>query len=203
MHAFGITQKTGVDLPFEAEGELRMPGNPDWGLSDLATQSFGQSLSATPLQMAVAVAAVANGGIMMRPYVVAHSNTAAVTPDGPGPIRRVIRPETAAEMTDMLVSVTELAVKQARVPGYHLAGKTGTGLIPPPMGTYSPTETIASFVGYGPAEDPRFVILVRIDLPRVHITGAESAAPVFKNIAQYLLTYMKIPPYDLQAQRTP
>ena len=202
MHsAFGIGEKTEVDLPFEVAGQLRLPGDPLWHISDLAAQSYGQGLSTTPIQMAAAVGAVANKGIMMRPYVVASVSGASETTGGPGPLRRSIKSDTAATMTDWLVSVVETTVTQARVPGYRLAGKTGTALIPPPMGTYDPNETIASFVGYGPAEDPQFVILVRIDRPQVHQTGAEVAAPVFKNIAQWLLTYMKIAPNSQQAQR--
>ncbi len=202
MHtAFGIGEKTEVDLPSEVAGQLRLPGDPLWHISDLAAHSYGQGLSTTPIQMAAAVAAIANKGIMMRPYVVAKVAGASETSGGPGPLRRSIKSDTAAIMTDWLVSVVETTVRQARVPGYHLAGKTGTALIPPPMGTYDLNETIASFVGYGPAEDPQFVILVRIDRPQVNQTGAEVAAPVFKNIAQWLLTYMKIPPSGQQAQR--
>lgn len=199
--AFGIGEKTEVDLPGEVAGQLRLPGDPLWHISDLAAHSYGQGLSTTPIQMAAAVAAIANKGIMMRPYVVASVAGASETTGGPGPLRRSVKSDTAAIMTDWLVSVVETTVTQARVPGYHLAGKTGTALIPPPMGTYDPDETIASFVGYGPAEDPQFVILVRIDRPQVHQLGAEVAAPVFKNIAQWLLTYMKIPPSGQQAQR--
>ena len=202
MHtAFGIGEKTEVDLPSEIEGQLRIPGDPLWHISDLAAQSYGQGLSTTPIQMAAAVAAVANKGIMMRPYLVGKVPGAAETTGGPGPLRRSIKSETAITMTQWLVSVIEKNVTQARVPGYRLAGKTGTALIPPPAGTYDPNETIASFVGYGPAEDPQFVILVKIDRPQVHQTGAEVAAPVFKNIAQCLLTYLKIPPSSQQAQR--
>jgi cell division protein FtsI/penicillin-binding protein 2 len=198
-HAFGIGVKTGIDLPGEVEGSMRIPGDPEWSQYDLAAQSYGQGLATTPIQMAAAVAAVANRGIMMRPYVVATSESVANSPDGPGPLRRVISSQTAAEMTDMLVSVVEKTVTQAQVSGYHLAGKTGTALIPEE--NYDPDKTIASFIGYGPAEDPQFLILVRIDRPQVHETGAEVAAPVFKTIAQWLLNYMRIPPYDLRAQR--
>ena len=198
-HAFGIGVKTGIDLPGEAEGAMRLPGDPVWSPVDLAANSYGQGLSATPIQMASAVSAVANKGIMMRPYVVATSESVAHSPDGPGPLRRVIRSETAATMTEMLVSVVETTVTQARVPGYRLAGKTGTALIP--QENYDENKTIASFVGYGPAEDAQFLILVRIDRPKVHQTGAEVAAPVFKSIAQWLLSYLRIAPNDLRAQR--
>jgi cell division protein FtsI/penicillin-binding protein 2 len=199
--AFGIGVKTDIDLPGEVALPVRLPIDPLWHISDLATNSYGQGLAVTPIQMIAAVAAIANKGIMMRPYIVSNIPGAGETSSGPGPLRRSVKPETAATMTDWLVSVVDLGVKEARVPGYKLAGKTGTGLIPPPGGTYNPDETIASFVGYGPAENPRFVILVRIDRPQVRQTGAEVAAPVFKNIAQWLLAYMKIPPADLQAQR--
>jgi len=198
---FGIGSRTGIDLPFEVEGSIRLPGDPGWNPVDLATHSYGQGMAVTPIQMTTAVAAIANKGIMMRPHVVAGVQGGLESPEGPGPLRRVVKSETAATLTDMLVSVVETTVTQARVPGYRLAGKTGTALIPPPEGTYSPDETIASFIGYGPAEDPRFVILVRIDRPQVHQTGADVAAPVFRNIAQWLLAYLKIPPSDQQTRR--
>jgi cell division protein FtsI/penicillin-binding protein 2 len=200
--AFGIGITTGVDLPFESQGMIRLPGDPYGHVVDLATHSYGQGLTATPLQMAAAVSAVANRGIMMRPYIISKiSGTSDQTAAGPGPLRRVIKSDTAATLTEMLVSVIETTVKQARVPGYKLAGKTGTALIAAPRGSYREDETIASFIGYGPAENPQFLILVRIDLPRVHETGADAAAPVFRNIAQWLLAYMKIPPSDERAQR--
>jgi cell division protein FtsI/penicillin-binding protein 2 len=199
--AFGIGAKTGVDLAGEVVGSIRLPVDAYWHISDLATHSYGQGLSVTPIEMTAAVAAIANKGIMMRPYIVARIPGAGDLAGGPGPLRRSVKPETAATLTDWLVQTVEKGVKEARVPGYKLAGKTGTALIPPPAGNYDLDDTIASFIGYGPAEDPRFVILVRIDRPQVHQTGAEVAAPVFKNIAQWLLTYLKIPPSDLRAQR--
>jgi cell division protein FtsI (penicillin-binding protein 3) len=199
--AFGLGAKTDIDLPFENEGNFRIPGHPDWTKTDLAIQSFGQSLATTPIQMVQAVGAVANEGRVMRPYVVQEVKGHPDAVQGPTTVRRAIKPETAKLLTDMLVSVVDVAVKQAQVPGYRLAGKTGTGLIPPPYGTYDPNQTIASFIGYGPADDPQFLILVKIDRPQVHQTGAEVAAPVFKTIAQWLLNYYRIPPSDLRAQR--
>lgn len=199
--AFGVGTRTGIDLAGEASGLIRLPVDPIWHISDLATHSYGQGLTVTPIQMTAAVAAIANKGIMMRPYVVQRTPGVIDSSGGPGPLRRSVKAETAATMTEWLVEALEMGAKQAQVPGYRLAGKTGTALIPPPTGTYSENETIASFVGYGPAENPRFVILVRIDRPLVHHTGAEVAAPVFRNIAQWLLTYLKIPPSSQQAQR--
>jgi len=199
--AFGVGTRTGIDLAGEATGMIRLPVDPIWHISDLATHSYGQGLTVTPIQITAAVAAMANKGIMMRPYVVQRTPGVSDTSGGPGPLRRSVKAETAATMTSWLVEALELGAKQAQVPGYKLAGKTGTALIPPPTGTYSENETIASFIGYGPAENPRFVILVRIDRPLVHHTGAEVAAPVFKNIAQWMLTYLKIPPSIQQAQR--
>lgn len=199
--AFGIGMKTGIDLPNESAGMLRLPGDPYWHVVDLAVHSYGQGLTATPIQMASAVAAIANRGIMMRPHIVADvSGRSDQTLEGPAPLRRVIKSETADAVTAMLVSVTETTVKQARVPGYRLAGKTGTGLVPTATGSYADDQTIASFIGYGPAEDPQFLILVRIDNPRVNELGADAAAPVFRNIAQWLLAYLKIPPAQ-QVQR--
>jgi len=200
VRKFGIGRVTGVDLPGEVPGMLRAPGDPLWHTIDMATQSYGQGVQVTPLQMATSVACVANQGVLMRPHAVLKIEDAAGTEaPGPQPVRKVLSPETARTLTDMLVSVVDTTVTQAKVPGYRLAGKTGTASIPTASG-YEEKDVIASFVGYGPADDPQFLILIRIDRPQVHKTGAEAAAPAFRNMAQWLLTYDKIPP-NMQAAR--
>ncbi len=200
MRKFGISRLTGVDLPGEVPGMLRMPGDPLWHTIDLATQSYGQGVQTTPLQMATSIACVANQGVLMRPHAVLKIEGAGGTEvPGPQPVRKVISPETARTLTNMLVSVVDTTVTQAKVPGYRLAGKTGTASIPTASG-YDEKDVSASFVGYGPADDPQFLILIRIERPQVHKSGAEAAAPAFRNMAHWLLTYYKIPP-DMQAAR--
>lgn len=196
--AFGFGEPTGVGLPGESAGIVKLPGGQGWHPFDLATNAFGQGISVTPLQMAAAVAAVANGGILMKPYLVKE----IVSPAGrkayhPTMLRQVISPQTAKTLSDMLVSVVEYMengqVRLSKVPGYRVAGKTGTAEIPGEAG-YEAGATIASFVGYGPAENPRFVILVKIDRPQGSPWGETVAAPVFRRIAQQLMVYFKVPP---------
>jgi cell division protein FtsI/penicillin-binding protein 2 len=196
--AFGIGRPTGIELPGEAGGLLRMPTAADWFPFDLVTNSYGQGLSATPLQMAVAIAAVANGGKLMKPYVVKKieggSGARMYYPTVEG---QVIHAETAANLTKMLVAViddrTSDESRFARVPGYAVAGTSSITSVPVAGGNPS-SEAIASFVGYAPAEDPRFVILVRIDAPRDTPAAENVAAPVFGAIAKQLLNYYQIPP---------
>ncbi|HVB97400.1 MAG TPA: penicillin-binding protein 2 [Chloroflexota bacterium] len=195
---FGIGRPTDIDLPGEASGVLRLPTADDWHPFDLATNSFGQGLSVTPIQMAAAVAAVANGGTLMKPYVVKRIESPAETRlFYPTVVGQVIKPQTAVTLTNMLVQVVDDNTlgesRLARVPGYAVAGKTGTAEIPI-AGGYSPNRTIASFAGFAPAENPRFVILVRIDDPQDSPWGETVAAPVFSAIARQLINYYQIPP---------
>jgi len=195
---FGFGELTGIDLAAEVRGSVRMPEDPQWREIDLATNSFGQGIAVTPIQMINAVAAVANGGFLMRPYVV----DSIVDDDGieqtqPEVRRQVISQETAWSMTEMLAVVIEEEATMAAVEGCRMAGKTGTAQIPIPGG-YASDETIASFVGYGPVSDPQFAILVKVDKPRKSPWGSEVAAPIFREIAQQLVIHFGIPPDDLQ-----
>lgn len=195
IRAFGFGRPTGVDLQGEEAGQVRMPGNLDWHDSDLGANSFGQGLAATPVQVASAVAAVANGGRLMRPYLVARQ----VLPDGTvvesQPVMRgqPISSETARTVTEILAQAVERWMPQAQVPGYRIAGKTGTSQIPIPGG-YDLRWTIASFVGYGPADDPQLLILVRLDRPRTSPWGSETAAVVFSRLASRLFPMLGIAP---------
>ncbi len=191
LHAFlsalGLGRPTGVDLPAEAGGILRPVG----ALSRIAlmTTSFGQGVAVTPIQMAQAYAAIANGGLLIKPYV----GMRAVSADGhtlwerqPTVVRRVMRPETARTVTAMLEKVTENGGTgtRARLDGVRIAGKTGTAQkVEPGSGRYSRTGRIASFVGFLPAEAPRFVILVLVDEPTTASYGGIVAAPIFRTIA--------------------
>lgn len=194
LHAFGIGEPTDVDLPYEAVMRVRAYGDPDWREADLGRQSFGQAVSVTPLQMAVAVSAVANDGLIMRPFVVQEIRTAeGVRRTEPRIRRRAISAQTARTLREMLAGVIEREAVKARVPGYRMAGKTGTAQIPTPLG-YDPRDTIASFVGFGPVEDPQVLILVKLDRPRRSPWGSEEAAPVFARIAARILPLLGIPP---------
>lgn len=194
VKAFGFGQLTGVDLQGEVTGFLRLPGDGAWRRIDQATNAFGQSISVTPVQMAAAVSAIANGGLYMKPYIADRTETPAgakvITPT---PVTRVVSQQTARTITDMLVSAVEMAASPARVKGYKIAGKTGTAQVVV-NGQYDPQLTITSFVGYAPAEDPRFTILIKIDKPRKSQWAQEVAAPVFSQMAGWLLHYLGVPP---------
>ncbi|UCC65489.1 MAG: penicillin-binding protein 2 [Anaerolineae bacterium] len=194
IQRFGFGRRTGVDLAGESEGQLKLPTDAMWHESDLGTNAFGQGLAVTPLQMACAAAAIANRGTMMSPYVLAEVASAGQTwPRHPTDARQVMTPKAAGQLTAILIQAAEEGAPKSVVPGYTIAGKSGTAQIPIPGG-YDPQATIASFVGFAPAHDPRFVILVKVDRPRDTPWGAAVAAPIFRNIAQRLLVMMDIPP---------
>ncbi len=200
LKSFGCGHPTGVDLDGEVAGTLKEPGSEDWYRSDLGTNSFGQGIAVTPLQMITAVAAVANHGVLMKPYVVeqivlgsGNGDDQGVIVTQPTVVRQVVSAQTAEQLTDMLVEAVERGAELATVPGYDVAGKTGTAQIP--VGDhYDPELTIASFVGYAPADDPQFIVLVKIDKPRLDPWGAEVAAPVFRIIAEQLFVLLDVPP---------
>jgi cell division protein FtsI/penicillin-binding protein 2 len=206
LRRFGFGTITGVDLDSEGPGMVKQPGDPNWFPSDLGTNSFGQGIAVTPMQMVAAVAAVANRGTLMKPqivseYVAKEESGSRMVPIEPGIVRRAISQETAETMTNLLVRVVEEGAVKAQVPGYRIAGKTGTAQIPAPYG-YEPDSTIASFVGYAPADDPQFIVLVKLDRPTASPWGSQTAAPTFKAIAERLFAYMQIPPDEIRlAQR--
>lgn len=196
---FGFGQVTGVDLDGEIPGMLRLPGDGEWSECDLATNSFGQGIAVTPLQMISAISAVANGGLLMRPHVVEQIiDRGTVTPIQPTVLRRVIAEQTARDLTAMLVEAVEEGMRPAMVKGYKIAGKTGTAQIPDlDSGGYREDRYIASFVGYAPANNPQFVVLVKIDEPKDPSGGLEAAAPVFSSVAQKLFIHLGIPPAEM------
>jgi cell division protein FtsI/penicillin-binding protein 2 len=202
---FGFGAPTGVGLQGEEKGIIKDPASPGWYPVDLATNSYGQGISVTPLQLITAIAAVANDGLLMRPYVVQKIISPTETRETkPEPVRQVISPQTARILREMLVGVVENGeTRYAAVPGYRVAGKTGTASIPMANGRYESDATIASFIGMLPADDPQVVILVKIDRPQGEPWGSTVAAPVFKNIAQDLATYLRIPPSRPVTQPTP
>jgi cell division protein FtsI (penicillin-binding protein 3) len=194
VRRFGFGRITEVDLASEGPGRLRLPGDGEWHESDLGTNSFGQGLAVTPLQMITAVAAVANDGLMMKPHVLEKIvDGQHITTFQPFAVRRVISPQAAEQLTWMLVEAVQKETDLAAVPGYKIAGKTGTAQVPIPGG-YHPNWTIASFIGYAPPEDPAFIVLVKIDKPAVEPWGSKVAAPVFKAVAEQLFILLGIPP---------
>jgi cell division protein FtsI/penicillin-binding protein 2 len=196
VRAFGIGQPTGVDLAGEVPGQLWLPGDfENWHDANLGTNSFGQGLAVTPIQMISAVATVANDGTRLRPHVVARR----VAPDGsvvvshPVIEAQPISPDTAHLLAEMMVQVVEEDASKAGVEGYRVAGKTGTAQIPIPGG-YDEQRTIASFIGFGPVPDPQFVILVKLDRPKASIWAVDTAAPAFSRLASRLFVVLDIPP---------
>ncbi len=198
LKRFGFGQLTEVDLANEGPGTLKSPKDANWYESDLGTNSFGQGIATTPLQIAVSIAAVANKGLLLKPYVVERivddQRDATVQPTI---IRRAISENTATILSDMLVEAVKRADSDAQVEGYTVAGKTGTAQIPVPGG-YHPTLTLASFGGYLPADDPQVLVLVIIDQPTTSKWGSKTAAPTFSRIAQQLAVMLNIPPDDIR-----
>jgi cell division protein FtsI (penicillin-binding protein 3) len=193
---FGFGERTGIELPGESRGLLRRPSQ--WSGLTQAMMSMGQEVGVTPVQLAAAVAAVANGGLLRRPYVVDR----VIARDGkilsvtlPDPGRRVIPEELAATIRRMLEGVVLRGTgTKAAVPGYRAAGKTGTAQKIGPDGRYSRRDFVASFVGWAPAHDPALLVLVVIDSPRGAYHGGDVAAPVFARIALPALSYLRVPP---------
>ncbi|MFH0803389.1 MAG: penicillin-binding transpeptidase domain-containing protein [bacterium] len=191
----GFGRQTGVDLPGEREGIL-LPLK-EWSPSSLATISFGQGVAVTPIQMVQAMAVVANGGMMVQPHVM----KAIISSDGneskkfapTKKIERVIAPRTAEILRHILCQVVEKGTgKRAKIPGYQVAGKTGTAQVCD-NGRYVDAY-VGSFLGFVPADNPRMVMLVKIDRPKGAIWGGYVAAPVFRKVAGEALWHLKVPP---------
>lgn len=198
LKRFGIGELTGIDLQGEASADIRPEEN--WYPIDVATASFGQGISVTAIELLSAFSSIANSGIRMEPHIVA----AIETPDGekikipPKEINRPISAPTAKIMTEILVNAVDKGeAKWAKPKGYRIAGKTGTAQIPV-EGHYDPNKTIPSFIGFAPADDPKFVMLVVLDRPTTSIYGSETAAPLFFTIARNLLTYYGIGPTEAE-----
>lgn len=194
LDRFGIGSLTGIDLQGEVVPNIRPKES--WYQIDLATASFGQGISVTPIELLTAFSAIANKGVRMEPHVVSK----IITPDGeeidikPKALNRPISERAAKIATEMMVNaVDEGEAKFAKPDGYRIAGKTGTAQIPV-AGRYDPNQTIASFIGFAPADEPKFLMLVIIDRPKSSIYGAETAAPIFFDVATKLLNYYGIAP---------
>jgi cell division protein FtsI/penicillin-binding protein 2 len=196
---FGFGQPTGVNDGPEEVGDYRQPCgygfatcSQDWSMSDLTRQAFGQSIRVTPLQLAEAYQTIANGGVMMQPYLVSSFNeNGRLVTTQPTVKRRVISQHAAELLTGMLIQAgTYGSAQLAQVPGYSIAAKTGTATTQ----GISDTQTEASVAGFLPASNPRFVILVKLDRPQKHIFASTAAAPVWQQIAQQLMWYYEVPP---------
>jgi cell division protein FtsI/penicillin-binding protein 2 len=194
MERFGLGHPTGIDLSGEAMGRLKVPGDTDWYNVDLGTNAFGQGVTVTPLQLMMAASAIANNGKMVTPHVLfsmlrdGHQyNVPSQYAGSP------IKAETAKTLTDMLTVSLEGESSTALVPGYRIAGKTGTAQIPTENG-YDQTKTNASFIGWGPVDDPQFMIYVWLQKPTTSIWSSETAAPVFSQVAEQTVIQLNLPP---------
>lgn len=200
LDAFGIGHRTKVDMAGEVNFPMRVPGDTDWYEASLGTNSFGQGIATTPLQMASAATALANDGKIMAPHILK-----AISEDGrqrltqPILVSQPITAEAAHTITEMLAVSLEEEASDALIEGYRVAGKTGTGEIPTEYG-YSTNLTNASFVGWGPTDDPRFLIYVWLEKPKTSPWGSIVAAPVFSEAAQKLVVLMNLPPDEIRTQ---
>jgi cell division protein FtsI (penicillin-binding protein 3) len=198
LRAFGFGQTTGVDLPGESKGLLRRLEN--WSAISIGSISMGQEVGVTPIQLISAVSAIANGGMLYKPHVIAELRRGekALPAEGvlaPAEPKRVIRPETAATLRRLMEGVILNGTGPlARLDGWTAAGKTGSAQkIDPATGRYSATQLIASFTGFAPISNPAVTILVSLDSPVGEHEGGQVAAPVFKRIAEQVLPYLDVP----------
>lgn len=198
MDQFGIGGLTGIDLEGEVTARMDVPGDSLWSEADLAINAFGQGITVTPIQMISAFSAIANDGLMMQPHVVASIlDGDRVIPSQPSALGRPISAETARSVTEMLTSVVRDGLDgAASVDGYTVAGKTGTAQIPTPIG-YQAGVSIASFIGFLPADDPQLIILVKLDEPSEYFAN-QVAAPVFQRVAERLVILLEIPTDDIR-----
>lgn len=191
---YGFGEKTNVDLEEESSPELR--SSTTWGEIDYATAAFGQGIAVTPLQLTRAIGAIANEGNLMEPMVVKEfiDKSGKSVVQKPRTVRQILRKETVKEITDMMVAAVKYGeAKWAAPKGYKVAGKTGTAQIPV-QGHYDEKRTIASFVGFAPAYDPKFVMLVVLREPKTSQWGSETAAPLFFTIVKDMFSYLGIAP---------
>lgn len=200
LDAFGLGRITGIEMAGENPGRLKMPGDEDWYMADLATNSFGQGVSTTPIQMLMAISAVANEGKMVAPHIVRSMvNNGFQYNTPPQVVGTPISAETAQTLSNMLVRSLETESSIALVDGYRIAGKTGTAEIPTPYG-YSPNMTNASFIGWGPVDDPKFMVYVWLEKPTTSPWGSVVASPLFHDAVSRLVVLMNLPPDNIRFQ---
>jgi cell division protein FtsI/penicillin-binding protein 2 len=201
LQRFGIGHATGIDLAQESSGRLKLPGDKDWYPVELGTNAFGQGVSVTPIQMVMAASALANDGKMVYPHVLyaqlqdgKQSNTKTQIVGTP------ISANTAHTISEMLANALESESSTSLVPGYRIAGKTGTAQIPLPEGGYDQNNVNASFIGWGPVDDPRFIVYVWLEKPQSNKAASVVAAPIFKQVVENLVVLMNIPPDAIRLQ---
>jgi cell division protein FtsI (penicillin-binding protein 3) len=191
---FGFGRTTGLGFPGEIPGEI--PATPDWTATSLSTISYGQGISVTPMQMASVYATVANDGTLVQPRLVLGTKdpNGVFHPAADSPTHPVTSRSTADSLTQMLSSVVSGGTGvNAQIPGYQVAGKTGTALIPNPAGGYYKNAYVASFIGFLPASAPRVVVAAIIDRPTT-VYGGVAAAPLFQQVARYAIHRLGIAP---------
>jgi cell division protein FtsI/penicillin-binding protein 2 len=200
MKKFGLGHTTGIDMAGEAAGRLKLPGDTDWYPVDLGTNAFGQGLSVTPVQMVMAASAIANNGKMVQPHILyATVENGAQQNKNYEVVGNPISPQTAQTMNELLAASLENEASSALIPGYRVAGKTGTAQIPI-FGGYDPSLTNASFIGWGPVDDPKFMVYIWLEKPKSSTWSSEVAAPVFKEVVEKLVVLMGIPPDRIRLQ---
>jgi cell division protein FtsI/penicillin-binding protein 2 len=194
LDAFGIGHRTNIDLAGEEVYPLSEPGDPMWYQVNLGTNSFGQGVAVTPIQMVMAASALANDGKMVAPHVLkAYIQNGQQYDTATQVVGTPISAETAKTITSMLQVSLQQESSDALVEGYSVAGKTGTAEIAV-NGEYSSNQTNASFVGWGPTDDPQFLVYVWLEKPSSSIWGSVVAAPVFRDVVKQLVVLMNIPP---------
>lgn len=190
---YGFGQKTGIDLPYEQQGNLYSLRR--WDSNSLAAVPFGQGISVTPLQMVNALAVIANGGILHQPYITKEIRDARgnlIRRNHPKELRRVLLPETARQMTDILIGVVEKGSgRRARIDGIRIAGKTGTAQKAEKGKGYAAGKEVMSFMGFLPADNPKIAIIVTLDEPTGARYSGRIAAPIFKRIAEQTLHHIQ------------
>jgi cell division protein FtsI/penicillin-binding protein 2 len=199
LQRFGIGHPTGIDLAGEASGRLKIPGDEDWYDVDLGTNSFGQGVAVTPIQMLMAASAIANDGRMVYPHVLYGMVSNGRQYNTPTQITGTpISPQTARTLSEMLAIALERGQSVSLVDGYRIAGKTGTAQIPGPNGVYLQDATNASFIGWGPVDDPKFMVYIWLEKPEKSDWAAIVASPVFKQVVEKLVVLLEIPPDSIR-----
>jgi cell division protein FtsI (penicillin-binding protein 3) len=193
VNRFGFGRPSGLDFPGESDGIV--PALSNWSDASLATIAYGQGVSVTPMQMASVYATIANGGVWIQPRLVSGTvdDSGVFTPAPPSPTSRVLEPQTASILTQMLAFVVQDGTgTSAQISGYQVAGKTGTALKPNPSGGYYSDRYVASFIGFLPAGHPRVVVAAILDEPAT-VYGGIAAAPLFQQVARYTIQRLGIP----------
>jgi cell division protein FtsI/penicillin-binding protein 2 len=204
MQRFGLGHPTGIDLAGETPGRLKLPGDGDWYPVDLGTNAFGQGVAVTPMQMVMAASAIANDGQMVYPHLLyAQVRDGHQSNLSPQIVGEPITAETAHTLTEMLANALEIESSTALIPGYRIAGKTGTAQIPTSSGYYDQTDINASFIGWGPVDDPRFLVYVWLERPQSNRAASVVAAPIFRQVVEKLIVLMGIPPDVVRLQNNP